>query len=926
MRSAHARRLGGALQGTEGAVVVPHGRVMWFFDRLGVRWKLTLLAGVPVLGVLLLSLLIARDAQQRAATAAGLGSIEDLARLTEQMTRVVHNLQLERAELAYRAGMSEQAGSEVAEQEQATEGALRSLDDFLATRDESKLPSKLARDLKLARERLAHLSERRAKSHQVDLEIDEHLEFYSGANDSLISATAALTQLTDDGEVLRSISRLVGAMQVIERRSREHALLSYVLAKGEFPPGTFRYFVTLLTEQDTYTAAIRTFESDEEYRRLQAALKGPRAEAIEAMRKLALQSDETLPVSAKAWFDTQNSNMHELFGVEQDLANAVRAATTKKVAETRHAVRLGIGLAGVVLVTSGLLAWAITRSLLRSVRVLSEAAEAVHQKGDFAIRATKISDDELGLLTDAFNGMLAGIQDRDGQLQQHRENLEALVEARTRELSERNLQMRLVLDNVEQGLVMIDREGKVLAECSRAFAESFGTPSPGRPFQEIVVKDDDEEQRDVLQLNYEQLLADFLPVEVALQQMPKTLVRGDRCYALSFTPVMREDIIDGALLMTRDITAELATRRSELAQRQKTKIFERIMRDRLGFFEFLAEARDIVDRLRSEVFHDSADKMRAIHTLKGNTAIFDVVSVSQAAHELECVLLDGEDPAGAAGKLFESWDSFIDQITPVLGEEVEDRAEVSHEELRQIISLVRAHAVHEKILHLLVRLRREPVRQRFQRIDEQLKALARRLGKPEPRVRIEANDVRLPVARFRSFWSSFAHVVRNIADHGMESERERAERGKARQNEIELCVRSDENALTIEIGDDGRGIDWTAMAAKAKEKNLPHATRAELVEALFCDGISTAAQVSEHSGRGVGMAAVLAACSAMNAMITVESEPGQGTRFRFVFPSIERDVIDADAEWTGPLSGHPPSLSASRPPPASLAKRPASTA
>jgi two-component system chemotaxis sensor kinase CheA len=882
---------------------------MTIFGRLSLQRKLALFGGVPVLGALLLSLLIVSDAQQRARKAAGLGSIEDLARLTERMTLVIHDLQMERAELAYSAGLDDSTNPDVARHEHETDEALRSLSAFLDTRDQSKLPAKLARELTNARGRLAKLAERRTQSRQADMEIDEHLEFYSTVNDSLIAATAALTQLTDDGEVLLAISRLVGAMQVIERSSREHALLSYVFAKGEFPPGTFRYFVTLMTEQETYTASMRTFASDDEYHRFQTALRGPRAEAIETMRKAALQAEDSLQVPAHDWFEIESSNMADLFRVEQDLGDAVRAATTKKVIDTRHAVRLGFGLAGVVLVISLLLGWAVGKSLLRSVRVLSDAAETVHRKRDFTIRAQKTSNDELGLLTDAFNGMLSGIQERDAELRQHRENLEALVDARTRELSDRNMKMRLVLDNVAQGLVMIDRGGKVLGEYSRQFAQSFGAPHPGTPFNDAIASD--ERQAAELAMNYEQLVEDFLPIEVVIQQMPKALTRDDRKYALAFTPVMRDGTFDGALLMTRDITAEVAAQAAEAAQRQKLKIFERIMRDRSGFFEFLSEAHVILEKIAGNTFADRAEKLRAIHTLKGNSAIFDVASVAAAAHDLERSLIEGEDDGEhdgeALARLLAAWDEFIAQIEPICGEDSADRMEMTQAEWKELVSAVRANAPHQAILHSLVRLRHEPARMRFKRIEEQLAALAHKLGKADASVRMQSGDVRIPTERFRPFWSSLAHVVRNIADHGFQTEAERIEQGKPLRNQVELRVSSDPEALTLEIADDGRGIDWVLLAQKAEEKNLPHATREQLVAAMFADGISTASVVNEHSGRGVGMSAVLAACRALNATIRVESEPGHGTRFRFVFPSIENDSTEGSPS-TAPHDSVRPSL------------------
>src|SRR5688500_1769286 len=156
---------------------------MWPFDRLKVRLKLVLLTGVPVLGALLLSTLIARDAQQRAQTADSLGSIEDLAQLTERMTLVIRELQHERARQAYGLGINEQDRSDVARQHEKTDHALESLERFLRGRDESKLPAKLRQDLKAARDRLKGLATHR-QSMREGLPIEANLAFYAAINDS----------------------------------------------------------------------------------------------------------------------------------------------------------------------------------------------------------------------------------------------------------------------------------------------------------------------------------------------------------------------------------------------------------------------------------------------------------------------------------------------------------------------------------------------------------------------------------------------------------------------------------------------------------------------------------------------------------------------------------------------------------------------
>src|SRR5687767_2438447 len=129
--------------------------------RLPIRLKLILLAGVPVLGALILATLMSRDALRRAQSAAALGSIEDLARLSAHMSKLVHELQFERGELALRLGLKTPEAPELAERFRRTDAARRELGAFLAQRDIATLPTRLARDLSAAQEQLTGLPDQR---------------------------------------------------------------------------------------------------------------------------------------------------------------------------------------------------------------------------------------------------------------------------------------------------------------------------------------------------------------------------------------------------------------------------------------------------------------------------------------------------------------------------------------------------------------------------------------------------------------------------------------------------------------------------------------------------------------------------------------------------------------------------------------------
>lgn len=856
------------------------------FGHLRVGSKLAILAGIPVLGIILLSALVVREVQQRAQAAAGLGSLEDLASLSEQMLFVVDELQAERALTCFDVGRGTPRSPQVLAQEERTDAALSTLRAAFSKRDETKLPLKLQQDLGAARQQLSELPNVRDLAREEKFELLRYLEFFSRANESMIRAIAALTQLSDEKSLMLSIGGVVSSAQIIERKSREHALLNYVLAKQEFPPGSFRHLVTLVSEQEVFAETIRTWNSEEEFQQMKAALEGPKAAEISALRKLAIESTEdSPPVEAQVWFDLQKANMAALMQLEHQMSAAVRKVVADKMGEAQGAVRVAAGLVFAVVAASLLVGIGVARSLTRSVRVLSGAAHAVHEKNDFTIRAEKTSSDELGLLTDAFNGMLTGIQERERELEGYRKNLEQLVDARTRELTRRNDEMRLVLDNIDQGLATIDRDGRLKAECSRSFEQAFGTPTPGSPFFEVVAGED-QGLVQALEVAYEQLIADVLPVELALDQMPNHLERDGRYYSLAFKPIREGEQLAGALLVTRDETLAQKTRKLEAEQRERAQIFERILRDPDGFREFIREAQRLIEQVGSALNDTGVERMRALHTLKGVAGVHDASSLAEAAHHLEAALLgdSAEHVQPALDQLKDRWQALGTFVRPLLDGDSTQRVQMTPADLGALIARVREGAPHQSLLRALQRFAWEPLGLRLQRIADHLVGVARRLGKPQPRVVIDCQDLRIPADAYRPFWSSLSHLVRNIVDHALETEPERQSRGKAAENQVQLKAWTESELLHVEVSDDGRGIDWQRLAHRAQERGLPSRSREELVEALFADGVSTAETVNETSGRGVGMSAVRAVCRELGGSISVTSETGQGTTFRFQLP------------------------------------------
>jgi len=855
--------------------------------RLPIRLKLILLAGVPVLGALILATLIARDAQNRAQSAAALGSIEDLARLSAQMSKLVQELQFERSELGLRLGLKTPAAEQLKLRFERTDQASRELGDFLARRKVTTLPARLARDLVAAQEQLKRLPQERRAALTGDHRFGTWFDCYETTDRSLISATAALAQLSDDGDLMRAISALVSTMEIKERSSQEHALLSFVFAIGEFPPGTFKKLVTLTTQEADYVRVLEVNASDGVTKRFNGIWFGPEQTRSSELRQVALDAvDDQFGVDPQEWHAIQGQKVERLRGLEVELNEAVKVAALAKVAAAQRALQISYSLGGSVIVISALLAGWIALGVSRSVRNLARAAERVRADQDFKVRAVKTSDDELGRLTDAFNDMLAGIQARDDELLQHRGNLERVVDERTAELSQRNQAMRLVLDNVEQGLATIEPSGQLSPERSRAFNAWFGEGAGGDGMAERLSQGD-ASLRAWLAHGWDQVTLGFFPIQVALDQLPRRIHVNGRHYQLGYRAILDDERLHGVLLVVSDVSAEMQRLARDAEQRELISTFEHLMRDRGGTVEFIQECESLLTHTLSGAERDRQSVLRALHTLKGNALTFGVTSVADAAHRLETRLTGGAglpSPAELA-ELEQAWRAFSERMGRLLGTDQEPVVEVALSELEALIEAAQAGAPGTQLSAMLAKLKLERAPARLRRIGDQARSLAQRLGKGSLSIELSAQgDVRFDRQKWASFWTAFIHPLRNALDHGIEPAAERAVSGKAPQGTLRVAVSADPQFITIELSDDGRGVDFEKVRAKAQALGLPHASEAQLIETLFNEGFTTSDQATELSGRGMGMSALREAARSLGGVVSLTSKPGQGTTLRVRFP------------------------------------------
>jgi two-component system sensor histidine kinase and response regulator WspE len=182
-------------------------------------------------------------------------------------------------------------------------------------------------------------------------------------------------------------------------------------------------------------------------------------------------------------------------------------------------------------------------------------------------------------------------------------------------------------------------------------------------------------------------------------------------------------------------------------------------------------------------------------------------------------------------------------------------------------------------------------------IARTVRDLSRQLGKL---VRLEISGERTEVDRdiLEKLEAPLNHLVRNALDHGVEAPDVRLAAGKPAEAVLTVQARHENGRLAIVIGDDGAGIDRSRLRAKVlarhlvNEETAARLSDAEWLEFLFLPGFSTREEVTEVSGRGVGLDVVQAMVQETGGSVTVTSEPGRGTQFHLTLP-VTRSVIRA---------------------------------
>lgn len=620
---------------------------------------------------------------------------------------------------------------------------------------------------------------------------------------------------------------------------------------------------------------------------------------------------------------------------------AMKTLATVEAPVARMSRRLLIAFGFGVLGTSLVLFLVATR-FVRPIRRLTTAAAHTGKASDFTPIPVETSD-EIGVLTRAFNRMLADLKD-------YQQGLEEKIEARTRDLAVAKQEVTDILDNMQQAVLTFGADQAVHRQFSAYSRTLFGNvPIAGAAVGDLLqVQNAEQEKKSRMEFWLRNIFgSDELQwmmsetdriSELSYLRPTADGNQEERILRFEYAPMYKDGLLERVMVIAKDVTDVLALQ-AEVARKDKEN---RDNMERAGqiaslgpdlFDTFMQEADGLVkeslaglDAIEKGPQPDEAVHMvfRAMHTLKGNARVFKLMAMQNVAHTAEEHLEAVR--AGKSQLTPESLAALREQVCQV-GDVLDDFGKLGRQVFRRehdrhqgngamvkvaeprIAELRQAYAGAAKALKEANGVVPPVIHERFEGLARHIRQLtmvslgdvlipmqkmaldlAREQSKKVSDLEIVGGDILVDGVLLQKIKDILLHALRNAVDHGLEGAADRAAANKPEAGKITVHCQEQNGELLVSVQDDGRGINTDRVKAKAFQLNLVSEDQLDsvpeqtLLEFIFRPGFSTAEKVTDVSGRGVGMDVIRSRAQELHGSAQVSSQRGRGTTLTLKFP------------------------------------------
>ena len=461
------------------------------------------------------------------------------------------------------------------------------------------------------------------------------------------------------------------------------------------------------------------------------------------------------------------------------------------------------------------------------------------------------------------------------------------------------------MDNVHVGLCLVDSDLNVCDGYSRELSSILDCDHAtiaGKNLLELIGLGKKEANHYESIFNSaceESYLSDFY-----LSQLPNNIWVKDKCLRITASPILNQDgEIESVLFNIIDNTEKLQAER----EIQDNRALIKILQNKDKFKLVIQEIRREIGSKTKIAKLNTSQIQRLVHTLKGNLGQFDLVELVRILHEIEERASFSTEEIVDFHRIFEEK---LAEVETVSGARFRDDSTMNvyptpESDIERLLTLCnKSHREKDKVkLHdEIALLKSYPFVWMTGNLEKLTESIAKRLGK-KVRLVLIGGDTHIH-ASLAPLCHSLVHAVRNAIDHGIEKPEDRKDKGTAL---ITVAAARNPTEYSFEIADNGNGLNLdrirqlTIAKGIYSEQELDKLPPESVADMVFHPNFSTAAEVSDVSGRGVGMSAIKEEVEKMQGTLMLENKPSEGLKLIISIP-LESCLAETSFEPTRLIS------------------------
>lgn len=513
-------------------------------------------------------------------------------------------------------------------------------------------------------------------------------------------------------------------------------------------------------------------------------------------------------------------------------------------------------------------------------------------------------------LHEKYQEKLREMEVANAKLEEYSRDLEKMVEKRTLELKKAHDFQRAMVNSLDQGLMVFDANNDCHPSFTNACLELYPvSPGSSKAFEVLGCNEKEEEEFKKWSAC---VFSNVLPFEDAARLGPKFIELKEPEYkyiSLEYYPMYDEDEkVHSIVMVGTNKTEEIKAKKLLEENNSYVNMVTKILGNKKQFLVFYRDFQECLDYIKNIEF-DSPEKFEkekiqiTLHSMKGSCGVYGMSILAKTIHKAEDLFSE---------YLETKEDDVIDKFELTI-DEIDKIAQFNFDEAKKFVGSslnVENERVDVKVTELLdfrnklvkygaVKIAKyfsnEFLKTRigdfFSGYDSMVTELAEELDKNVAPLTFTNTNIKVNPEGYDEFFNALPHLFRNCVYHGIETPDERELKNKDTAGhidvEFDLFEEDQKRHLKIVVKDDGAGINTEKIKEKLIENGTPGVesmSEAELVDQIFAPDISTASQVDDIAGRGVGMHAVKVAVEKMNGKIDVKTTKDEGTEFIFKLP------------------------------------------